>query len=238
VTHNPQAFYLNNKFYIFYNGNSGNGEWWDHRNNQRIGVAVSENPTGPWKRFDAPLLDVTPESWDSMVTTNPTFCAISPDKYMLLYKCVGDKYPAPQYGPVTHGVAFARSPLGPFVKSPNPVFQKGDEKFPGEDPFIWRQDNTFYALLKDMKSFYTTESKAIALFESQDGISWKLSEPALAFTRIVNFESKSEFPIFRMERPFLFLENGRPSTLYCAAKPTKESQESFIFAQKVEFLKR
>ena len=36
-------------------------KWWVNRNNQRIGVAVADDPNGPWKRFDKPLIDAKPE---------------------------------------------------------------------------------------------------------------------------------------------------------------------------------
>ena len=40
--HNPAIIRHNGKYYMYYMGNHGNGEYWEHRNNQRIGVAISD----------------------------------------------------------------------------------------------------------------------------------------------------------------------------------------------------
>ena len=65
-THNPAVIRAGGKYYLYYMGTTGDGIVqqplnWTHRNNQRIGVAVADKPEGPWKRFDKPLIDVSPE---------------------------------------------------------------------------------------------------------------------------------------------------------------------------------
>lgn len=54
-THNPTNHKFNGKYYLYYMGNTGDGinttgYNFSHRNNQRIGVAISDSPYGPWKR--------------------------------------------------------------------------------------------------------------------------------------------------------------------------------------------
>jgi hypothetical protein len=56
-THNPTVHKFGDKYYLYYMGNTGDGEIvgvpgkqllnWQHRNNQRIGVAVADAPNGP-----------------------------------------------------------------------------------------------------------------------------------------------------------------------------------------------
>jgi len=46
VTHNRRVYNFGKKYYLYYMGNYGIGEWWNHRNHQRIGVAVARNPLG------------------------------------------------------------------------------------------------------------------------------------------------------------------------------------------------
>ncbi|MEK4235532.1 hypothetical protein [Paenibacillus sp. FSL H7-0714] len=46
VIHNPTLLEVDGKYYLYYTGNRGNGEYWTHRNNQRIGVAVADHPCG------------------------------------------------------------------------------------------------------------------------------------------------------------------------------------------------
>ena len=66
--HNPTVHKFGSKYYLYYMGNTGDGDDTPtlngqlnrtHRNNQRIGVAVADSPNGPWKRFDKPIIDAS-----------------------------------------------------------------------------------------------------------------------------------------------------------------------------------
>ncbi len=233
VTHNPSVKCFGDRFYLYYNGNRGNGEWWQHRNNQRVGVAVADEPGGPWERFDQPLLDVTAGAWDATATTNPS-CAQTPDgRFILLYKGVGDRDAPPKYGPVLHGAAFADNPLGPFVKHPRPLFASAGIDFPGEDPFVWCQHGRFYALLKDMGTFYSPASRAIVLFESGDGMNWSLSETPIVQERKLIYQDGRHQEVHRLERPFLFCRHDLPEVFLCGAKPAEDQSESQVVAMSV-----
>jgi hypothetical protein len=234
VTHNPTVIKHECKYYLYYTGNYGNGTYWDNRNHQRIGVAVAEHPAGPWQRFDKPVLDVTSGSWDSKVTTNPS-CTRMPDgRFLLVYKAVGSEYEAPFFGPVVHGAAFSESPLGPFIKHHEPIFKVSGAKFPGEDPFIWTQNERIYAFLKDNACYYSPCMKSIVLFESWNGIDWGQCSNA-SITRQFEYKDGKTVEFDRVERPQLLLENGRPSVLYCGVKPDPDKAESFNIHIKLEF---
>ncbi|MDP4228619.1 MAG: glycoside hydrolase family protein, partial [Bacteroidota bacterium] len=67
TTHNPAAIVYKGKYYLYYMGSTGTNKikmpasmkdtlWWQYRNNQRIGVAVADNPEGEWERFDKPVI--------------------------------------------------------------------------------------------------------------------------------------------------------------------------------------
>ncbi|MRR52863.1 MAG: hypothetical protein EG825_18490, partial [Rhodocyclaceae bacterium] len=78
-THNPTVLRFGRKFYLYYMGNYGDSIAraplnWEHRNRQRIGVAVAETPNGPWQRFDRPVLDVSADTNapDALVVNNPS----------------------------------------------------------------------------------------------------------------------------------------------------------------------
>lgn len=231
VTHNPQLLTFRDRFFLFYNGNQGNGEWWDHRNHQRVGVSVSEKLQGPWTRFDQPVLDVTTGAWDAKVTTNPTACVTPEGKIILIYKGVGGQGAPPFFGPVKHGVAFSEAPDQPFTKHPVPIFEQDGATFSGEDPFIWCQSGRYYALLKDMGRFYSDQSRAIVLFESSEGTNWSLAKHPVVHTRTLVQEDGSQREVFRLERPSLFLQNGQPSIFCCAVKPTEREEYSEIILQ-------
>ncbi len=209
--------------------------WWNHRNQQRIGVAVADTPAGPWQRFDRPVLDVTPGTWDELMVANPSCCRMPDGRFIMMYKGCGTKSRMPRGGPVLHSVAFADSPLGPFVKHPEPLFATGETGFSLEDPFIWSQGNKLYALLKDMDAYHAEPARSLMLYQSENGIDWKSCEPAVGLTRELIFDDGREFMPFRLERPQLYLDDGRPSVLFCAIQPIPHAPESYNLHVKVEF---
>jgi hypothetical protein len=225
VTHNPTIHRFNNKYYLYYMGNYGNGEFWNNRNHQRIGVAVAKNILGPWKRRGKPLVDVSP-GYDSLITNNPAVCKGADDKYVMVYKSVGHG-PMPFGGKVNHRVALSKKPDGPFVKLPNPVFKKDSEKFAAEDPYIWYQEGKYWALVKDFKGSFTNAGLSIALFESSDAINWAVSKYPLASRMEIKWE-KGVQQVSKLERPQLYIENGVPKVLFAAVMGL--DAKSFIVA--------
>lgn len=228
--HNPTVLEADGKYYMYYMGNYGNGEFWNHRNHQRVGVAVAEDPRGPWKRFDHPLIDVTPGSFDHLATNNPSVTRGKDGKYYMVYKAVGDG-PLPKGGTVMCGVAIAEHPEGPFVKQPNPVMRNPENDWSVEDPYIWYQNNRFYALVKDFQGYFTGKGKStVALFESENGIDWQVSSHPFAFDRTIQWKDGTRTQLDALERPQLLLENGIPKVLYCAAAETPKRNDSFNVA--------
>lgn len=214
VTHNPTVHKFGKTYYLYYMGNYGNGEWWDHRNHQRIGLATSKNPLGPWKRVSQPLVDTTTNGFDHVIASNPSVMKRLDGQYQMIYKGVS-KGPMPFGGVVTHGAALADKPEGPFVKTPYKIFIKDTVKFAAEDPYIWAQDEKYWAIVKDMKGVFTNAGTSLALFESADGFDWKLSRHALVSTTVIPWKSGSK-KVEKLERPQLLIEAGKPTVLFCA----------------------
>ncbi len=235
VTHNPTVVYWEGKFYLYYTGNYGNGEYWSHRNNQRVGVAVAENPAGPWLRFSRPLLDVNPNGWDRLLTTNPSVTPLPDGRFLMIYKASDRQGEGPMYGPVRHGVAFAPGPLGPFVRHPEPIFVGTGGNFPGEDPFVFVAGGKLYAILKDMGSFYTSGVRNLVLFESADGIDWRLAAKPVAVPRALRWADGQAEEFDRLERPQLYIENGRPQIFFGAVKPRADREDSYNLHFAVKF---
>lgn len=229
-THNPTIHHFNNKYYLYYMGNTG--DWKNtpglnmlHRNNQRIGVAVSDHPDGPWQRSDTPLVDVSPDStaYDALMVSNPSIALRRDGKYILIYKAVGKQRPLPFGGPVVHLAATAASPEGPFEKLNQPLFLSEGADFPAEDPYIWVQDDCFYAILKDMKGYFTDAGQSLVLFSSPDGLEWSLAEHPLVSGLNVRMKGGHVLKLSHLERPQLYMENGKPAVLFCAADSTRKS---------------
>lgn len=228
-THNPTIHKFGDKYYLYYMGNTGDGKVmsgfnYSHRNNQRIGVAVANSPNGPWQRFDKPLIDVSPDenAWDALMVSNPSITRKPDGSYLMVYKAVAKHKPLPGGGPVVHLVATSQSPTGPFIKHPDPVFTAKDDKFPAEDPFIWHQDGEFWAIVKDMRGAFTKQGKSLALFKSKDGFDWHKADNPLVSKIEINWQKRGVEKINHLERPQLWLKDGTPAVLFCAADRTRE----------------
>ena len=230
VTHNPTVHFYHGKYYLYYTGNYGDGQItgsqlnFTHRNHQRIGVAVADNPNGPWRRFDKPIIDVSKDTTaaDAQMMANPSVTQMPDGKYLMVYKAVARKRPQPFGGPVVHLTAISDKPEGPFVKQYKPIFTAENVDFPAEDPFVWYQDNCYYAIVKDMKGSFTHAGRSLVLFYSLDGLDWKLAKHPLVSDLNIRWGDGTTKKMEALERPQLFFENGKMVALLCAVNETLE----------------
>jgi len=234
-THNPTVVRFGKKYYLYYMGNTGDGQAmkslnWSHRNNQRIGVAVADSPAGPWVRSDKPLIDTTPGFHDAQCLANPSVVERPEGGYLMVYKAVADKGKQPFGGPVVHVVATSDSPTGPFKKHPDAVFTSPGSSFAAEDPFIWRGEDRYWAIVKDFSGNFTKAGTSLALFESRDGVDWKLSKHPLVSKLGIRWEGKEWQALEKLERPQLWLDKGKPAVLFCAGADRKDLNHSFNVA--------
>lgn len=228
-THNPTIHKFEGKYYLYYMGNTGDGinpctpgklvYNWGQRNNQRIGVAVAKDPNGPWKRFDEPLIDASSDTTalDALLVSNPSITQRPDGGYLMIYKAVSKKIKRIQGGPVVHCVATSDSPTGPFIKYDFPVFTAEGHEFPAEDPFIWYQDGKYRAIVKDMHGAFTDAGQALVLFDSDDGFDWKLASTPLLTKLQITKDNGEVVKLKHLERPQLYIEDGKPVALVCAA---------------------
>lgn len=229
TAHNPTVHKIKGKYYLYYMGNKGDLKIvstpgkpklnWMHRNNQRIGVAVAENPNGPWKRFDTPVLDISIDenASDALMTSNPSVCEMKDGKILMVYKAVGKQFKLPAGGPVVHMVAIADSPTGPFKKYPDPVFTFKGERFPAEDPYIWYQEGKYRAIVKRIKHEGKKRVFSLVHYDSPDGIQWNQAKHFEISDRTVTFTDGKKIKFDHLERPQVFIENKEPVALLCAA---------------------
>lgn len=123
-------------------------------------------------------------------------------------------------GPVVHLTAIAENPNGPFVKQNNPIFTAQDLDFPAEDPFVWFQDNCYYAIVKDMQGAFTKAGRSLVLFYSLDGLDWKLAKNPLVSDLNIKMADGSVQKLEALERPQLFFEDGKLVALLCSVNET------------------
>lgn len=225
--HNVTVKQFGSRYFMYYTGNFGNGEWWVHRNNQRIGVAAADSPEGPWYRSQLPLLDVSPDSWDSLCVANPSVTPTPDGRVMMIYKGVtaGD---LPYGSRVLHGVALADRPEGPFVKNPMPLFQIPGSQFPFEDPYIWFAEGRYRCLMKDMVGLPGSFPRATLLFESKDGVNWPMDDYRLVGTPHLETSDNGIVRVDRLERPSYFRHPEKPCLSF-AVKPMGDGASFLVF---------
>lgn len=236
-THNPTILRAGDKYYLYYMGDTGDGVASKslnmvHRNNQRIGVAVADNPNGPWQRMDKPVLDVSAaaDAGDSLMTSNPTVARRPDGGFLMIYKAVGKKRPLPFGGPVIHMTATADSPTGPFTKQMKPIFVIPGVDFPAEDPFAWYDwaRGRYYAVVKDNNGYFTKAGKSLSLWESPDGFDWKLAPNPLVSKTEVTWTGGRHQKLNSLERPQLMFDaSGKPMALLAAVDETPDRTHSF-----------
>lgn len=123
--HNPavQRDPVSGTYLIYYMGSTDNGtaptgggqcaDDPEHKSlcNQRVGMAYSATPSGPWTRLDAPIVDAGPAgAWDDQFTCNPTPHVFANGSVLLLYKGRSKE----DFGTMSTGVAFAEHWKGPY----------------------------------------------------------------------------------------------------------------------------
>lgn len=236
VAHNPTIHRFGGKYYLYYMGDTGDGKVmatlnWVHRNNERIGVAVASSPNGPWKRFDKPVIDVSPDpaAPDSLCVANPGIAQGRDGRYYLLYKAVGRQKPLPFGGPVVHLMAVGASPLGPFHKNPETLFTVPGNNFPFEDPFFWfdRARNRYFVILKDNHGIVTgLGHSSLILYQSSDAEHWDKAQVPFVSDLELRWKEQPVEHVERMERPQLaFDSSGNPIALIVAIR--EDDQHSY-----------
>lgn len=214
VFHNPTVLHSrkDGKYYLYFMGTSRDDMKKSHHR-QRVGVAVADSPAGPWTISDAPVIDVRKDGFDSIFTANPSVTEVKRADgsyfYYAIYK--GDGYVGDAHVTVS-GIGVSDLPTGPFRRKKDPIMRDTEQGFSVEDCFVWYQNNTYYALAKDMtKGNWTgiTYNYSYALFESADGKNWGLSAHRLAFENKIPWEGGTQY-VDKLERAQLYTEDGIP----------------------------
>ncbi|MGB0836536.1 MAG: glycoside hydrolase family protein [Flavobacteriaceae bacterium] len=232
TAHNPKIKYFEGTYYLYYIGTHLQGLAYDEqtlinthgkglgdlyrgalRRNQRTGVAVSQSLYGPWIRSDQPLIE--PSGPITTLTVNPAIDKGHDGRYYLIVK--GDK-PMETRFIRNQAVAIGDSPLGPFELLDKPVIGNLDT----EDASLWYDEvrETYFAI-------YHAHTY-IGLIESKDGEHWYLSEHNKVMQKQIRFKTGEILRPYRMERPFIYVENGLPRTLCLAVLADDHSKTVFI----------
>lgn len=220
--HNPHIQKVDDKYCLFYMGNS-NGK----TNTKRVGLAVTDSLSGPWRRMDKPLIEPGGEDvWDNHCTSNPSFVKHPNGQYWIYYKSwnSSDYYNSSHptiRGNRKYGIAMADKLEGPYKKfEGNPVidFSGLGDNTQIEDAYVFIEDGKFKMVARDMGIF----SHKVGLYlESEDGIKW--SDPKIAYFEVDKYIEQPPAPRHlskygRFERPQILMRNGRPAYLFTTSQ--------------------
>lgn len=229
MTHNPRILKYGDRYLLFYIGSTypfaspqpGEPLAADDpraivaRSNKRIGIAVADSLSGPWRRPDSPALATKPGTFYSFFTSNPSPVVEEDGGIYLMFK--SRRYEGFSHSRMYLGAARAASPWEPFeVVTPEPLFSGAG--FELEDPFVWKTPDGGYRLIaKDMDGAVCGTAFDGLTAESEDGVHWK--NPRKAYTRTVRYSDGTETRFALRERPFLFLNDGVPEAFFTAVAP-------------------
>jgi alpha-L-fucosidase len=235
TAHNPKINFFEGRYYLYYiSTNMGeveytegdmietahtgyNHEYWKIlRPNQRTGVAVSKSLEGPWERQDTPLIE--PSGPITTLTVNPAIDQGKDGRYYLIVK--GDK-PNEERFIRNQAVAVSQKPDGPFTMMPDPVIDYIDT----EDVSIWFDEGRvrFYGIFHS-----NDEGGFIGMITSVDGIHWEKAADYWMMPKKVKLEDGTYHIADRLERPFVYYEDGKPLVLSLAARKGNESYNILI----------
>lgn len=228
MTHNPAIRKYKDTYLLYYTGTTYAGERPSAANRitedaplkleahrqERIGLATSKSPFGPWTRLDKPILDVRPDSWEQYLVSNAAPVVLKDGRVLLYYKGV-EKLRVHAIG-----LAIAERFDGQYKRVSDRPLNMG---IGAEDPFIWIENGKYKALMLDHERRYSPD-KEIFYATSDDGLKWKVPENAIAVSRRVLWADGTTRKMNSAERPHVLLENGQPTYVFLATGETIEGR--------------
>lgn len=191
--------------------------------NQRVGLATSASPYGPWIRRDKPVVDAGPSGeWDDQFTTNPTPHVFANGSVLLIYKARSMS----DFNNMRTGVARADHWSGPYTRvlSASPIDISGG----CEDAGIYRsKDMDVFRMILHCGCSYQS-------VWSIDGLHWNRTAPLAPWCNVSYAGGGSEV-LHRRERPkWLVGPSGRPTHLFTGVLPsTSHDQQTFTMATEI-----
>ncbi|SNR32027.1 hypothetical protein SAMN06265371_101217 [Lutibacter agarilyticus] len=230
TAHNPRIKFFDGKYYLYYMSTNVGGrilskiEWEEARHggisnefralvrqNQRIGVAVSESVNGPWKRFDNPIVE--PEGPIAQITCNPAVSKRPDGGYIMIVrgdkpnvKYSNGKWPTQNELIRSQAIALSNTPIGPWKIQPKLAVGNLNS----EDPAIW------YDATRDRYYGIYHAFGYMGMITSVDGVNWKKAKHYKVLDKAIKKADGTEILAGRLERPFIFVEDGVATVLTVA----------------------
>jgi len=190
MAHNPAIYCVGDRFVLFYIGSDVGAAY------RQIGCATAPAITGPWTRSDRPL-----DLGCASDANNPSACFEPDGSVKLVWRtkdlrvCIST---APSYaGPYQ----LANTNLWPAARL--------------EDFFFFKQGARWHLLCEDNAGSVTGHERWGAHLVSSDGLhGWQPLYAAADYDHTIRWSDGTEFHPVRRERPWLLIENGRPTHLF------------------------
>ena len=242
TAHNPRIKYFEGKYYLYYmSTNTGDRLLSDKevnqarngvitnefralvRMNQRIGVAVSESINGPWERLDQPIVE--PSGPIAQITCNPALTERPEGGYIMIVrgdkpniKYANGKWPDHNELIRSQAIALSDSPLGPWKIQPK--LAVGDLN--SEDPAIWYDSkrNRYYGVYHAFGY--------MGMITSIDGINWEKAKHYKVLDKSLKKADGTEINANRLERPFIYVEDGIAKVLTVAVFENNQNSYSLF----------
>ncbi len=228
TAHNPKLKYFDGKYYLYFcsthsDRKISNDEmietarvaythpnWKMLRTNQRTFVAVSDSLDKPFKVSETPLIE--PSGPITTLTVNPAITKGKDSRYYLIVK--GDK-PNTDKFERNQAIAVSDYPDRGFVMQEKPVIQDWDT----EDVSMWydRHTDRYYAVFH--------AHTYIGMMVSKNGIDWEKAEDFVLTKKKIELRGGGAIVAERLERPFVYAEDGEP---VCLSLAVNESNDAYI----------
>ena len=212
--HNPAIHQVDSQYVLFYIANN-NPNQPPHPANQKIGMALSPTPYGPWQKVgdDGLILEPPQDTtyWNFNATNgvnNPAFLKHPNGQYYLYFKSQDGKM----------GLAISEKLEGPYIQLPDPVT---NNQLTVEDGYTFIYNNKIAILTTDNHGLI--EEGSGLLWVSKDGITFDQYEKGFhhlnAYTTIdmskVNIRyGPGARKYVKIERPQILMINEKPGYLY------------------------
>lgn len=216
-TPNPTIHRIGDKYALFYIANN-NPKMPEHPSTQKIGMALSDSPYGPWKKAgEDGLILSTPTNknyWNYKAgngVNNPALLQHPDGGFFLYYKSGKSKM----------GLAIAENIEGPYVQLPTPV-TASDMII--EDGYSFEYKGKIALLTTDNHGII--EEGGGILWTSDNGIEFNVYEQG--FKRINDYTNVDMSGVAvhygpatrkyaKFERPQILTQNGKPTYLYVSS---------------------
>ncbi len=219
TAHNPKIECFDGVYYLYFcsthaDRKMGNDElietgrtgakhanWKMLRENQRTFVATARSLNGPFTVCQTPLLE--PSGPITTLAVNPAVTRGRDGRYYLIVK--GDK-PGTVRFERNQAIAVSTKPDSGFVLQDRPVIHEWDS----EDMSLWydRHTDLYYAVFH--------AHTYIGMMVSNDGLTWRKAQDFEVLPKRVPLQDGSAILPARLERPFVFTQDGEPQCLSLA----------------------